>query len=209
MVQKKGSTPVSYFDIMVSNALHQGVEYHMWLFYFPLLTEKIVRNYSPRDPLFEAGVEWETRYNFLLYLLFSAMIGWIDAVCMLGPKGLPNCTLRSVSTEHQNENIPKSAIIALGSSLWHVVMSEQLSPNFRYYILCQVFDLYLDLKRSEAADYSRVLVLVLSDPTQGLSQEAIPTYRLRVLECIERYKTYQKPLSSKELEEIEAEIRKS
>jgi len=60
---------VSYVDIMVSNALHQGVEYHMWLFYFPLLTERIVRNYSPRDPLFEAGVEWETRYNFLLYLI--------------------------------------------------------------------------------------------------------------------------------------------
>jgi len=137
------------------------------------------------------------------------MIGWIDAVRMLGPKGLPNCILRSVSTEHQNENVPKSAIIALGRSLWHVVISDQLSPNFRYYVLCQVFDLYLDLRRSEPADYSRVLVLVLSDPTSGLSKEAIPTYRLKVLECIERYKTHRKPLSSKELEEIEAEINKS
>jgi hypothetical protein len=42
---------VSFFDIMVEEALHQGIQWHMWLYYMPSIVKGIVRNYRLNAPL--------------------------------------------------------------------------------------------------------------------------------------------------------------
>jgi len=37
---------IRFFDIMITQALYQGIEWHMWLYYFPPFVERMVRNYQ-------------------------------------------------------------------------------------------------------------------------------------------------------------------
>src|SRR5262249_40194617 len=41
---------IRFFDIMVREALFQDFDWHMWLYYFPLMMKKMVRNYRLIDP---------------------------------------------------------------------------------------------------------------------------------------------------------------
>ncbi len=67
------SAIVSFFDIMVEEALHQGIQWHMWLYYMPSIVKGIVRNYRLDDPLVNPDSEFPNRYSFLLYRIFSAL----------------------------------------------------------------------------------------------------------------------------------------
>ncbi|CAM3121531.1 hypothetical protein EJ082_15115 [Brevundimonas diminuta] len=129
---------IRFLDLMVDAAMRQGVAWHMWLFYTPHLTESLLDLYDdPRkdDEVFD---EWPTRNAYLLYATFKAMTGWVEAVEDL-PDGSPHLTLNSVGAAHQNDNIPKSAIIALGDCLRQVLMAEAVSDRFKDYLAEVVF----------------------------------------------------------------------
>jgi hypothetical protein len=51
-----------FFDVMVTQALYQGLEWHMWLFYFPPIVQRIVRNYRVDITLAESEAEFPNRY---------------------------------------------------------------------------------------------------------------------------------------------------
>lgn len=129
---------IRYLDFMVDAAMRQGVEWHMWLFYAPHLTSKLLDLYDdPRrdDEVFE---EWPTRNAYLLYQLFDAMTDWIAAVNDL-PDGSKHLMLETNRATHQNGNIPKSAIIALGDCLRQVVRSDEVSDRFKGTLVDLVF----------------------------------------------------------------------
>lgn len=66
--------------------------------------------------------------------------------------------LRSLAPDNQNNNIPKSAILALTQSLRHVLESRTISAQFKASILDVVLHLYFNLKRSDRLqDYASVL----------------------------------------------------
>lgn len=129
---------IRFLDLMVDAAMRQGVEWHMWLFYTPHLTESLLDLYE--DPRIDEEVfdEWPTRNAYLLYAIFKALTGWISAVEDL-PAGSPHLVLKSNRAAHQNENIPKSAIIALGDCLRQVLLSEDVSDRFKDYLAEIVF----------------------------------------------------------------------
>ncbi|HET8924932.1 MAG TPA: hypothetical protein VFN26_18275 [Candidatus Acidoferrum sp.] len=64
---------IRFFDIMVREALFQGIEWHMWLYYMPLFVKGIARDYRVDDPLADPDDEWPIRYSFRLYESFSVM----------------------------------------------------------------------------------------------------------------------------------------
>lgn len=148
---------IQFFDIMVSEALYQGIEWHMWLYYFPPIIEKVVRNYRSNDILIEPESEWPTRYSYLIYKAFDAMCSWIKAVSDIDPQQ-SNVVLHSLRAEHDNGNIPKSAILALSLSLREVLQSTGLDDNFKAYIADIAFCLYFDLRSSSNLEgYATVL----------------------------------------------------
>ena len=57
---------IRFFDIMVRAALLQGIEWHMWLYYFPPIVERMVRNYAPSGPLVDLDLTDPTPYNLSL-----------------------------------------------------------------------------------------------------------------------------------------------
>lgn len=137
---------IRFLDIMVGAAMRQGVQWHMWLYYAPYLTKSLLALYDdPRknEDVFE---EWPTRNAYLLYSIFGALSDWIEAVERL-PADSPHLVLESNRASHENGNIPKSAIIALGDCFRQVLLTEALSDRFRRYIAEIVFRCMATLPR--------------------------------------------------------------
>lgn len=137
---------ITFFDIMVLRALHQGVEWHMWLYYFPPIVEGICANVTVDERTCDPRSEWPNRYCYLLYTMFSAMTKWVEVIREL-PIDQPNIRLCSVDATHENENIPKSSILAIGSSLKSVLVEDKLPEQFRFYLLDMVLRLYFHLQQ--------------------------------------------------------------
>jgi hypothetical protein len=65
--------------------------------------------------------------------------------------------LRSVTPDHQNNNIPKSAILALSFCIRPLLESTVISKAFNASIMDIVFDLYFLLARQALNGYATVL----------------------------------------------------
>ena len=150
-----------YFDVMVTSALYQGIEWHMWLYYFPYFSQRIARNYMASDPLVDPDAEWPIRYSYLAYQIISNLKGWITSIGNLAATS-PHRRLKSISTEHENDNIPKSSILAMGQCLWIFVNAEQIPDRFKTYLIDSVFDGYFRLREHcRRDDYASVLALAI------------------------------------------------
>jgi hypothetical protein len=129
----------------------------MWLYYMPPIVKRLVRNYRLDDRLIDPNAEWPNRYSFLIYVAVGAMRSWIRGVESIDPSQ-PNVVLRSLRPDHENNNIPKSAILALCESVRPVLESAVVSDHFKAYIMDIVFRLYFSLRSTEALNgYATVL----------------------------------------------------
>lgn len=152
---------IQFFDIMVTRALYQGIEWHMWLYYFPHFVEKIVQNYKPHSSV-DLSREYPARYSKFLNDIIEAYEGWIRSVKDLVPLKQRNVILSSTDSLHDNGNIPKSSIIALGFSLEDILSAENISERFKQYLMDIVFRLYFELRKdSVTEEYGKVLFAVL------------------------------------------------
>ncbi len=154
-----------YFDIMVTEALKDGIEWHMWLYYYTYFMDRICENYSlssKNDPT----TEFPNRYSCLIDQMFSSMCGWVRAIQYV-PEAQPNSVLAHIDISKENNNIPKSSLIAMGLCLKSVLKSQAIPSQFKRYMCVLTFNLYFTLReeirhqRSDAHDYAQVLLLVL------------------------------------------------
>ena len=157
-------TSIRFFDIMVKEALFQGIEWHMWLYYMPLLVEGMARNYRVDDPLADPDDEWPIRYSFLLYQSFSAMRDWIMAIEDV-PQTQANVKLKSTRADHENGNIPKSSILALSECSRFVLESDYIGSRQKQYLMNMVFEMYFDLRSSK--DFEEYAVALRTAVSQG------------------------------------------
>ncbi|MFZ0636668.1 MAG: hypothetical protein WA755_09160 [Candidatus Acidiferrales bacterium] len=153
---------IRFFDIMVKEALFQGIEWHMWLYYMPLLVEGIVRNYRLVDPNADPTGDRPIRYSFLLHEVFSAMRDWVAGLEGV-PHGQANATLKRTRADHENGNIPKSSILALSQCSRRVLESDHISDRLKRSLMDIVFTLYFDLRADpDFEGYATVLREALS-----------------------------------------------
>ena len=142
---------IRFFDIMVSKALLQNITWHMWLYYFPHFSERIVRNLNPNDKVVDLTDEWPTKYHYALYEIVSTLCDWITMVEHIDPTQ-ENVKLESTAADHENGNIPKSSMLALGQVTRDVLSSDKFTDSFKNYISSMAFRSYFDLKHMP--DYS-------------------------------------------------------
>lgn len=154
---------VRFFDIMVEEALHQNIQWHMWLYYMPPIVQKMARNYRLTDPLSDPGNEFPNRYAYLIYEIFSSLIRWVRESIEL-PKDQSNVMLEHVDSQHENGNIPKSSIKALCESLFYVAASQNLGERQKYVLTNMVFQLFFEIRQtSDFQEYAEVLLYCLRD----------------------------------------------
>jgi len=178
---------VQFFEIMVSEALFQGIKWHMWLYYTTYLVKKIVRNYAPTDdPLVRANVSEPIWYSHLLYVIFSALRDWILAVQEV-PEDQANVLLESTRADHDNGNIPKSAILALGDCLHSIVCSDKLEKELRDMLIDVVLNVYFELRAARRLDrYAETLIDSIRRGGPRLRTIWTGIYRDRINAAIQR-----------------------
>ena len=66
------------YDLMLSAALHQNVQWHMWVYDFRRFTEMLLAAHDPNAPTVDPVAEWLTIGHYLIYEMFSAMHRWIQ-----------------------------------------------------------------------------------------------------------------------------------
>jgi len=137
-----------FFDVMVSEALYQNIQWHMWLYYFPHFTKRIVRNSAPESGYVDLSCEFPTPYHYLLYEQISTLRNWIREGLSL-PQIQANTVIEATSPTHENGCIPKSSMLAMGQCIYEIFASRKFQSNFLNYLASIVFDLYFDLKNDK------------------------------------------------------------
>ena len=144
----KGKCPLYFvlwfFDAMILEALYQGIKWHMWLYYFPSITDRILRNLDPDPRTCDMSNEWPTPYHFLLYHIFGTLGGWIESAADQ-PEGQENVAVEAEDISRDNGSIPKSAVIALGDCLRSIMVNDKVHREFRSLLLSVVLRRYFDL----------------------------------------------------------------
>lgn len=150
-----------FFDIMVSAAMYEGIEWHMWLFYFRSFARRMVRNLDPHRAASKDISEWDTRYEYLLNEIVDMLGWWVLAAEDLDKKN-PHSKPKTASLRPEGNNIPKSALFTLGDCLHSAILSEEIGPGVKRTLTHSALHLYFQLRESERlADYAHVLRLVL------------------------------------------------
>jgi hypothetical protein len=115
-----------YFDIMVSAAAKQGVGYHMWLYYFPHIAERLERGYDSSGEGIDQRAEFPTRAARLLYDLVRHLTSWVVIFRYL-PEGAEH--RKFPERAEGGASVPHAAAIALGSVLSTVVNSDRIDAG--------------------------------------------------------------------------------
>lgn len=116
-----------YFDIMISSAIAQGVQNHMWLFYFPHFADRLARAYDSSSVDIDRNAEFPTRSARLLYEIVSYLAKWIRVFPDL-PDGSPHKTLPA-NRNQTGTNIPFSAATALGRTFASAVRAGRIDQG--------------------------------------------------------------------------------
>ncbi|PBC19309.1 hypothetical protein FJV83_28785 [Mesorhizobium sp. WSM4307] len=123
---------IRYFDIMVNEAMRQGVPYHMWLFYLPLFVTELEGIYDTTGHNIDTMAEFPTRNARLLYEAFDVMGNWVRNIRHL------DSTSRHAVIPAMNEfstgAIPVDAAVALGNAMAVVALSDRIGDTFAGYL---------------------------------------------------------------------------
>jgi hypothetical protein len=147
---------IHFFEIMIIESMHQGVHWHMWLYYFPTFVRKILDKLKP-SPDVNLSSEWPTPFHYILYHIVSIMLDWLDEFSHVDDSS--QIQMDNENLCHDNGSIPKSTVLALGNIVFMIISSPSVSDHFKTYIL-EIILRHLRDKSSdgEQASLNRVLM---------------------------------------------------
>lgn len=144
-----------FFDVMVTSAAKQGIEYHMWLLYLPHFAEALEKAYDSSGPEVDRDAEFPVRAARLLYELVQTLKGWVGLFDRL-PEDSPH--RRPPGARDHPSTIPHAAAVALGHTLATVIASERIDESVVETIHEVAVRKVRDLHGDEAAGFRAYLV---------------------------------------------------
>lgn len=123
---------IRYFDIMVNEAMRQGVPYHMWLFYLPLFVTELEEIYDTSGQNVDTSDEFPTRNARLIYEAFDVMGNWVRNIEHLAASS-PHTAISDMG-EFSSGAIPADAAVALGNAMVTVALSDRVGDTFASYL---------------------------------------------------------------------------
>jgi hypothetical protein len=163
------------FQVMVSKAIFDRHQDHMWLMYLERFVDEILNNYEPKsDTDFER--EFPTHFDFLIYSIISTCCDWAKTPVHL--------TIIKDLTERDKEGYPEYwAAKTLGQILRKVIVSPKQKDRQCIYYLTMVVRLMNELDKSNNDYYSKVIMNSLlkqydySQPDQVIVTKLIDYYQ--------------------------------
>jgi hypothetical protein len=178
------ATGIHFIDLMITAALVQNVQWHMWLYYFNHFTEVIIDNLDIDAPDMDPHAEWPAIVYFLIYEMFSAMTNWIRLVEHV-PPDQTNIVMRDTQFDHENGNIPKSTIMVMALCFRKLILSDNVLPSFKRYIRGILMRLLKDVNdRRNLKPWSEMIVNALAAGEFGRTPAAGP-YQSKLEELLE------------------------
>lgn len=136
---------IRFFDIMVRSAMRDEIEWHMWLFYFDILVNKLLKSMDRSHPDYDDTAEFPNLGYFIIYEIFHLYGEWLRTIeCFR--EDSPAVQIERTSPEHENGSIAKSTMISMGNSLKHLIESDT-NDRFVAYIIEVIMRVYKDLAR--------------------------------------------------------------
>jgi hypothetical protein len=126
------ASSIHFFNIMILESMHSGIHWHMWLFYFPIFTEKILNKLNPTKDV-DLNAELPTPFHNILFDIVWVMLSWLNEYSYVTDKS--NLIMENEKLCHDNGSIPKSTALALGNIIFMIISSSKVSDNFKTYIL--------------------------------------------------------------------------
>lgn len=107
---------------MIHEGIHQGIQDHLWLFYFTHFTDKILKQLRDQQPD-DSIHEWPTPFHFLLYEIVSITSNWIDDCFEVNV----SLVIDQISNEPSFDGhyISKQAGEALGTITQYILLSKK------------------------------------------------------------------------------------
>ena len=148
---------VHFFDIMIIESMHQGVRWHMWLYYLSTFVRKIINKLNPTSDV-DLSDEWPTPFHYILYHIVRVMLGWLGEYSQVEDKSA--LQMKNEHLCHDNGSIPKSTVLALGNIVVMLVSSPALTDHFKKYILEIIIRHLVDHDHdSDQAALNRILMI--------------------------------------------------
>ena len=168
-------TAIRFFDVMMLEAIWQGVKSHMWVYYMTYFVKGVVRNCKfGHDSLVVLNSTYPNRYCYLLAEILGNLSKWISQARFV-PAGQANLVMQKPADRFENENPVKSSIFALVQCVHFIANSGgHLPAGFRRDLLRKVISCYFDLREVEhCVPYADVLAQLLSNggPTRWPEKE--------------------------------------
>lgn len=139
---------VVFFEVMVSLAIFQRTNDHMWLMYVDFFLEEILESLDLADGV-EKGGEFPSKFNYLMYRIFSACNGWVGAAEHLDYEGVPAANI---------QHFPEYwAAKTLGSMLRKIITSEKLLDAKKVYFLEIAVKRMKSLDQKGLGSYSKTI----------------------------------------------------
>jgi hypothetical protein len=204
---------IHFFNLMVSRALYGNIQWHMWLYYYRYFIIGILKNHKTTDIYYNPNEEFPTKYEYLIYEIFSNMADWLKSLDEIDlsqanvryARNIQEIRLGDRPISADNGNIPISTMVTIGQCLKLLHDSDSISDHFKRYIFSIIFDLYFFLrKNSLLEDYSILLAKAICNNIEYINNNDI-SYA-GYFEFMEEYfkKNYDKaPISQDLLIEFE------
>lgn len=173
---------VRFFDIMVRSAVSQNMNWHMWLYYMPHFVDALEEIYDDSSAQVDKAAEWPTRAAFLLYEIIDCLRDWVRLAGRVDEQSIHHLP-KNDRVDHENDNIPKSAAIALGISVRSIVESERISDRFKEYILEISLRTVNDLPKG--GEMAKLRAVTLKSIAQGGLHDRGPEYQQKLRDLYE------------------------
>ena len=149
---------IRFFDIMINSSMRDGIRWHMWLFYFNLTVDKLLRHMDTDNAEYDRQAEFPNFACYLIYEIFRTYGSWLDLTRYCEVTS-PAVALQSTEPDYHGGSILKSIILSIGQSLGHVLECEKLDEEFGAYILDVVLRDYRDARGLPNGDKIREALL--------------------------------------------------
>jgi hypothetical protein len=122
---------ISYFDIMVREAIRQNINDHMWMFYYRHFVSVLISNIQ-KLPFANSDVNRYSRNFDLIEDIFSKMMNWKDVII-----------------KSKNNKLSKSVYDCIGQCIYEVATTDKLREEDKNYLINWIWE---DLIKSIGQD---------------------------------------------------------
>lgn len=137
-------TMLRFFDIMVRSAMRDGLRSHMWLMYFDILVDKLLKFMDRSHPDYDPEQEFPNFGYYLIYEVFDLYGRWLAAIeCC--PKDSEAVKIESTAPQHNGSGIVQFVMVSMTKSLRSLLLSDS-DDRYVSYIIHVVMRNYKNLE---------------------------------------------------------------